>query len=64
MTKLTPAFVALKKAMTTTPILAMPNFNEALTIEIDASREGIGAILTQHGRPVAFMGCALRATKS
>ena len=49
--------------MTTTPILAMPKFNDAFTIETDASREGIGAVLSQQGKPVAYMSRALRVTK-
>ena len=49
------AFLALKQAMTTTPILAMPNFNDAFTIETDASGEGIGAVLSQQGKPMAYM---------
>lgn len=40
------AFTALKEAMTTTPILAMPNFNEQFIIEADASDDSIGAVLT------------------
>ena len=40
-------FLQLKQAMTNTPILAMPNFNESFTIKIDASVEGIGAVLTK-----------------
>lgn len=57
------AFCALKQAMTTTPILAMPNFNVDFTIETDASGEGIGAVLSQQGKPVAYMGRALRVNK-
>ncbi|XP_035545952.1 uncharacterized protein LOC118348436 [Juglans regia] len=37
------AFLALKQAMTSTPTLAMPNFNDSFTIETDASGDGIGA---------------------
>jgi hypothetical protein len=57
------AFIALKQAMTTTPTLAMSNFNDSFTINIDASGEGIGAVLLQQGKPVAFMSRALGVTK-
>ena len=57
------AFCALKQVMTTTPILTMPNFNDVFTIETDASGEGIGAVLTQQGKPVAYMSRALGMTK-
>ena len=49
--------------MTTTPTLAMPNFNEPFIIESDASGDSIGAILSQQGRPIAFMSRALGTTK-
>ncbi|KAL6346044.1 hypothetical protein AAG906_025324 [Vitis piasezkii] len=57
------AFLALKQAMKTTPSLAMLNFNKAFTIEMDAFREEIGAVLTQQGKPVAYMSRALGVTK-
>ena len=41
------AFHTLKKVMTTTPILDMPNFNEAFTVETDALVDGIGVVLQQ-----------------
>jgi len=52
------AFLALKKAMTTTPTLAMPNFNDVFTIETNASEEGIIAVFSQQGKLVAFMSRA------
>lgn len=57
------AFVAIKKAMITIPILAMPNFNQTFTIETDTSRYGIGVVLTQNGWPIAYMSRELGVTK-
>ncbi|KAH9770474.1 hypothetical protein KPL71_012393 [Citrus sinensis] len=57
------AFEALKTAMTTTPVLAIPNFNEIFVIETDASDAGIGAVLSQQGRPIAFLSRALGPQK-
>jgi hypothetical protein len=49
--------------MTTTPINLMPNFNETFTVETDASGDGIGAVLQQQGKPIAFMSRALGISK-
>ena len=57
------AFLALKHVMTTTPTLAMPNFKDIFTVETNASDDGIGAILTQQGKSVAFMSKALEVAK-
>ena len=53
------AFERLKQAMVTTPVLALPNFKEPFEVETDASDIGIGAVLMQHGQPVAYLSKAL-----
>lgn len=52
-------FEKLKIAMTTVPILAMPDFEKEFIVEIDASRQGIIVILMQEGKPICYMSQTL-----
>ena len=48
------AFEDVKHALTHAPVLALPNFLHPFVVECDASIEGIGAVLLQNNRPLAY----------
>ncbi|KAK1681407.1 hypothetical protein QYE76_042255 [Lolium multiflorum] len=48
------AFDELKKRLTEAPLLVLPDFAKTFEIECDASGLGIGGVLMQNGKPVAY----------
>ncbi|GKA38844.1 ty3-gypsy retrotransposon protein, partial [Tanacetum coccineum] len=45
------AFEAIKRQLSTAPILGLPDFEHTFIVEMDASADGIGALLIQNDRP-------------
>jgi hypothetical protein len=46
------AFQEIKKRLTTAPVLVLPDFSNPFKLHCDASKLGIGAVLSQNGRLV------------
>jgi len=50
----TATFRQLQQALAQAPVLTVRDFSQPFVLETDSSRSGIGAILSQHGHPIAY----------
>ncbi|KAL0415856.1 UNVERIFIED_CONTAM: Retrovirus-related Pol polyprotein from transposon [Sesamum latifolium] len=52
--KCTQSFEELKKRLTSAPVLALPSGDGGYVVYTDASRQGLGCVLMQHGKVIAY----------
>jgi hypothetical protein len=54
------SFQELKQRLTTAPVLTLPDIHRDFVVYCDASRQGLGCVLMQDGKVVAYASCQLR----
>lgn len=54
------SFTELKKRLTSAPVLALPDGTEGFVVYSDASKKGLGCVLMQHGKVIAYASRQLR----
>ncbi|KAJ4718964.1 Retrotransposon protein, putative, Ty3-gypsy subclass [Melia azedarach] len=54
------SFQELKKRLTSAPVLTLPSGTEGFVVYSDASRQGLGCVLMQHGKVIAYASRQLK----
>jgi hypothetical protein len=49
------SFLELKRRLCTVPVLALPEINKLYKVYTDASKEGLGGVLMQERRVIAYI---------
>ena len=60
MLKLSISYQELKRRLTSAPVLVLPDNQKSFVVYCDVSRQGLGCVLMQEGRVVAYASRQLR----
>jgi hypothetical protein len=57
------SFQVIKEKLTTAPVLSLPDIHQDFVVFYDASRQGLGCVLMQNEKVIAYASCLLKPHK-